>query len=605
MAIFKPSLCDVGQLVTPLNRGEQCVTLALSSLDDGWTIYVQPRIAHDIPDFIAVHDQYGVCAIEVKNWARAGYRQTDDGAIEYGSCESGWSRSTEMPRYQAYRYRSTIFDQFFALPGDNSKPTEAVRAVVVLPQYANVDAQKLLARPSVTDDELTIKVWGGDGLKQSIEKIVKGVGCPRPRTESIQRVKRHLAKSEILAELQNPAQLSRDAKDIATNPRNARIRRVRGPAGCGKSFGLAARAASLAAAGRQVLVLSFNVTLSNYLRTLVNARCQEYGANSTLVTVTSFHGLCHRIVDDAQRAGVELTCPPHRDEFDALVIKAEQALSEESMPRFDAVLIDEGQDFTLEWWNLLRHHVVRSDGEMLLVADPTQDVYEKQSWTDNERMLGAGFSGPWTELKGSYRMPGDIVPIANAFAQRYLTGERLSGEVLADHDDVVQRSSTTQRRWFNIDRSRELGGSIGHEVVRLLVENPTLSPRDVVFLCENHDDGVDAVEEIETAGYAVHHIFSKHKPARAMRKRRFWPDADGVKGCTVHSFKGWETPALVMGIRRSESSRRLAYVAMTRIAGRASGSVGYLSVVNSDLNIAGFQSTFEHWAAPRAELRVL
>ena len=91
---------------------------------------------------------------------------------------------------------------------------------------------------------------------------------------------------------------------------------------------------------------------------------------------------------------------------------------------------------------------------MLLVADPTQDVYEKQSWTDNERMLGAGFSGPWTELKGSYRMPGDIVPIANAFAQRFLTGERLSGEVLGDHDDVVQRSSPTQRHWSNIDRTR-------------------------------------------------------------------------------------------------------------------------------------------------------
>ena len=605
MAIFKPSLCDLGQLVTPLNAGEQCVARALSSLDDGWTIYVQPRIAHDIPDFIAVHDHYGVCAVEVKDWANAGYRQTDDGAIEYRSCESGWSRSTEMPRYQAYRYRSTIFDQFFALPGDNQRPTVAVRAVVVLPQYANEGARKLLARPSVTDDELAIEVWGGDGLKQSIEQIVRGRGCPIPRPESIERVKRHLAKSEILAELESPAQLSRDAKDIATNPRNARIRRVRGPAGCGKSFGLAARAASLAATGRQVLVLSFNVTLSNYLRTLVNARCQEYGANPTLVTVTSFHGLCHRIVDDAERAGFVSTCPPGHDDFDALMIKAEQALNAGTGPRFDAVLIDEGQDFTLEWWNLLRHHIVRPDGEMLLVADPTQDVYEKQAWTDNERMLGAGFSGPWTELKGSYRMPGDIVPIANAFAQRYLTGERLSGEVLGDHDDVVQRSSTTQRHWSNIDRICDLGKSIGQEVVRLLAENPTLSPRDIVFLCESHNDGVDAVAEIEAAGHAVHHIFSNHKPARPMRKRRFWPDADGVKGCTVHSFKGWETPALVMGIRRSENSRRLAYVAMTRIAGRASGSVGYLSVVNGDLQIAGFQSTFEHWAAPRAELRVL
>ena len=45
---------------------------------------------------------------------------------------------------------------------------------------------------------------------------------------------------------------------------------------------------------------------------------------------------------------------------------------------------------------------------MLLVADPTQDVYDKRAWTDEEQMLGAGFSGPWTELHGSYRLPSDL-----------------------------------------------------------------------------------------------------------------------------------------------------------------------------------------------------
>lgn len=604
MAILKPSIGDLGQLVTPLNAGECCVARALSMLDDKWTVYVQPRLGQDMPDFVAVHDRYGVCALEVKDWARSGYRQTPDGAIEYRCSDTGWHRSTELPRYQAHRYRSTIFDQFFALPNDNSKPTQAVRSVVVLPQYSNDHARALLALPSVTDDELAIEVWGGDGLKQSIERIVKGKGCPTPRPQSMKRLRRHLVQSEIHAELQSPTKLSHDARNIATNPSNARIRRVRGPAGCGKSFGLAARAAFLASQGKRVLVLSYNVTLSNYLRTLVTSRCNDYAANPTLVTCTSFHALCYRIVDDAERSGMELTAPLGVESWDAAVIKAEQVLVAGHRPTFDAVLIDEGQDFTLDWWNLLRHHVIVTDGELLLVADPTQDVYEKQSWTDNEQMLGAGFAGPWTELKGSYRMPGDIVPIANAFAERYINGERISAEVLDDRDDVVQRSSTTKRAWVNVDRTDELGASIGREVVRLLDENPTLSPSDVVFLCEHHDDGLAAVAQIERAGHTVHHIFSRSKPDRAIRKRRFWPDADGVKGCTVHSFKGWETPALVMGIRRDDGSRRLAYVAMTRVAGRMSG-VGYLSVVNSDFTVAGFQSTFEEWAPPRAELRVL
>ena len=55
-----------------------------------------------------------------------------------------------------------------------------------------------------------------------------------------------------------------------------------------------------------------------------------------------------------------------------------------------------------------------------------------------------------------------------------------------------------------------LGRLIGAEVVRLLAEHPELSPNDVVFLCENHRDGIDAVHVIEDAGHPVHHIFSEN-----------------------------------------------------------------------------------------------
>ena len=566
MAILKPSLDDLRQLAHPLNPGELGVARELANLDDGWTVYVQPRLEHDVPDFVAVHRRHGVCAIEVKNWARAGYRQNDAGVIEYRRADGSWRTSQEQPRYQAFRYRSTIFDRFFALPSDSSTPTKVVRAVVVLPQYSNDDARKLLNRPAVTDEEHGIEVWGGDGLRQSIGRIVKGTGCPPPRLESLQRLERQLVRSEILTDLQHRAKLSAGARNIERNLSNARIRRVRGSAGSGKSFGLAARAARLASRGQSVLVLSFNITLAHYLRALVTARCNEYAANPTHVTCTTFHALCHRVVDDAERVGFKTEAPVGLPAHDAIVLRAEQSMKAGHGMRYDAVLVDEGQDFTLEWWNLLRHHVVVPNGEMLLVADPTQDVYGKRAWTDNDKMLGAGFAGSWTELKGSYRLPSDIVPIANAFATRYLTGERLATEAPDDRDEIVARGSTTRRKWFNIDRTSDLGRSIGHEVVRLLTENPHLAPSDVVFLCEHHSDGLDAVSVIEAAGYNVHHIFSTQDHSRSVRKRRFWPDADGIKGCTVHSFKGWETSALVMGIRRDEGSRRLAYVAMTRLA---------------------------------------
>jgi hypothetical protein len=260
----------------------------------------------------------------------------------------------------------------------------------------------------------------------------------------------------------------------------------------------------------------------------------------------------------------------------------------------------------------LRDYIVAPAGEMLLVADPTQDVYEQRAWTDEAKMVGAGFSGPWTELKGSYRMPTDMVPIANAFAANYLDGEHIPGEVPIDHLDLFGSAAETIRHWENNASPGAHGSLIGHEVVRLLTAYPELNASDVAFLCDRHAEGLEAVAVIEAAGYPVHHIFASDEVSRARRKQRFWPDAAGVKGCTVHSFKGWETPALVMGIGRDRKSKRLAYVAMTRIRVGGPGRPAYVSVINSDLSIAGFDSVFRRWttpsipawAPPRADARV-
>jgi hypothetical protein len=604
VAIIRPPLEHCAHLEPPLNAGEQHVLEHLNRLSNDWTIYVQPRLGQDVPDFVAVHDTFGVCAIEVKDWSYSGYRQADNGCIEYITGDGVWHASTQQPRYQAYRYRSTIFDHFFALPDDGSKPTNAVRAVVLFPNYSTAHARRLLAHHQVTLKEESVDIFGGDDLQQSLDSIVYAHNCKPPRAASMTRLRHHLVESEVVAELRLRAPLSDGAKNIATNLGAAKQRRVKGPAGCGKSFGLAARAAQLAASGKSVLVLSFNVTLAHYLRMLVTARCKEAGADPTLVTTTNFHSFCSRTVEDAEVEGFVLDEPTGVPSYDMGIAKAQQAFDLGFKRQYDAVLVDEGQDFTLDWWNMLRHHVVVADGEMLLVADPTQDVYEKRAWTDEQQMAGAGFSGPWTHLHGSYRLPSDLIPMANHFAAHYLEGEYVAGAIPLDRLEISGTSGATRRRWKNLDRPTEIGRAIGTEVIRLLAEHPELSPNDIVFLCEKHRDGLDAVHVIEDAGHQVHHVFSEHTRAQSQRKRRFWPDAPGVKGCTVHSFKGWETQALVMGIGTDRRSRRLAYVAMTRVKTNSEGGQSFLSVVNSDLQIAGFQSTFEEWAKPLAAMRL-
>jgi CDGSH-type Zn-finger protein len=186
----------------------------------------------------------------------------------------------------------------------------------------------------------------------------------------------------------------------------------------------------------------------------------------------------------------------------------------------------------------------------------------------------------------------------NEFARSYISDEAEVPEIADDQADVVGHVSSVVRSWRNVERVADLGGTVGGEVVRLLQERPELVPQDVVYLCEYHHDGLAAARVIEAAGYPVHHVYSRDPDERHRSKSRFWPEAEAVKGCTVHSYKGWDSPAVVVGIGMEERSRRLGYASMTRVSSTAPDTdTAYLVVVNADPRLADFQPVFEVEAA--------
>ena len=71
----------------------------------------------------------------------------------------------------------------------------------------------------------------------------------------------------------------------------------------------------------------------------------------------------------------------------------------DELPMYDAILVDEGQDFDSYWWQTLRRALV-DNGEMMLVADKTQNIY--------------GTAGEWTEksYEGSW-LPRPLVRTHN------------------------------------------------------------------------------------------------------------------------------------------------------------------------------------------------
>ena len=590
MALLVPSIEEFDRLVNPLNDGERRVARCLHELDDAWTVYVQPRLGMDIPDFVAVHADYGVCVIEVKDWSPGKYRN-NNGRIECRS-GNGWTPVNEHPRYQAYRYRSTIFEQFFAFPDDDATIMPSVRGIVVMLNYKKKTARELLQVSKATPWS-SIAVYGTEALDE-FDDALRGPAPAAPPARSLHRLHKHLMDGVHVARLIEPQRLSDAAKNVETNPSKAKMRRIRGAAGCGKSYGLAARAARLAAEGKSVLVLSFNATLAHYLQALVSSHCASYGANPARVSCVYFHGYCSRLADDADAAGITFTIPTGLAPHEVPVAKALAAYEAGFVRTYDAVLVDEGQDFELDWWNMLRHHArSNDDAEMLLVSDPTQNIYDNVSWTEEREMRGAGFSGPWTELGDSYRIPDDMISIMRTFGTTYVGGDVAGPVRPADAAEIRGVSAHTVRRWQNVRTTHELGRRIGAMTADLLERSTSLSASEVVFLCETHEQGLAAVHELETRGHDVHHIFATDKTQQRRRKERFWPDAPGVKGCTVHSFKGWEARAVIAGIGTTPRSRRLAYVAMTRLKSDPLGRKAFIGIVNADPALHAFRQPFK------------
>lgn len=597
MAIIRPSIDHLDELQQPLGSAARTVFDALQKLSDDWTVHVRPKIGQDVPDMVLVHDQRGVVTVDVVDWSAADHRRTDDGRIEVRGDDGEWGPSTERPLAVARRHRNTVYEQFFAFPGDAREPGASVRSVVVLPNCSGAEAAALLST-EIGDPMDVVLLWSGDDLEERLPFLIDGPGTTTAPSASVERLRRGLVIDGLVHDSVAPVQLSDDARRVAANSSGARIRGVAGTAGSGKSFALAARAARVAAEGRSVLVLCFNSTLANHLRRLVVDRCAELGANPARVTCTSFHTFCSRVVDDAAQAGIVAEEPARGTWPVKIVVKAREVLAAGFDRRFDAVLVDEGQDFTLDWWNLLREHVVRPDGEMLLVADSTVDLYGKSAWDDPDTLAAAGFTDPWIRMNRSYRMAPELVEATNEFARTYIAEDAVVPEIADDQATVVGHVSEAVRTWSNVERVADLGVAVGREVVRLLQENADLSPRDVVYLCEYHHDGLAAAREIEAAGYPVHHVYSRDPDERHRSKARFWPEADAVKGCTVHSYKGWDSPAVVVGIGMEERSRRLGYASMTRASSTAPGcDASYLVVVNADPRMADFQSRFEVGAA--------
>ena len=355
--VISPPREDWEFLPTRLTPGElQVAEFFDKYLPKGWEIYVQPHLNGLQSDFVLLHPEIGVAVYEVKDWnPRAlpyGVEYSGDTPIlkaQYPNARGATSLSGKLNPFLRVRdYKDYIHGICTAAirgrPGSEHIGYGRITAGVIF-TVGNSRSWKNLGehfkRPK--DRPQYYPIVGEDALRSGrVGWVFPEAVSPKHglMTEQLADYLRGwLREPDFTRQQRQPLPIPDDVQRrlVERNPGSTGLRRMRGPAGSGKSLVLAARAVRLAYAGKRVLVVGFNITLSNYLRDLSVRRLRELSGNKAMyraMVFTNFH--------EWQRY--------YKEE------------------KFDAIMVDEGNDFSVQWWHEM-HDALEDGGEMMLAFD--------------------------------------------------------------------------------------------------------------------------------------------------------------------------------------------------------------------------------------------
>jgi hypothetical protein len=607
--IIYPPVADFNRLRQPLTSGERRVfDLFNKHLPDDWEIYIQPHLNGLRPDFVLLNPKVGIGVFEVKDWDLNAMTYRNEGSVLRASHEGQTFDVWPNPVQQLRRYKEEIH-QLYCPRLEQKNGFAVITAGLIFP-FAPRDSVVALMAPHQTQEEREkyprySPISGREAISGGwLEKVFP----ESSRQSSIYMTPDHaddlrgwLVEPDFSSDQRKPLEMDARQRSLSDTRTEGGYRRIKGPAGSGKSVVLAARAAKLAAEGKSVLIATYNITLWHYLRDLV-ARASNKPGWSNGITTLNFHEWCRRTCHEAgsewsKRYADLFKDVPEKPENPLLrkewarrwqpvvdrILNIEipdltfRAAGEPGVTRYDAILVDEGQDYRLPWWNALRR-AVKEDGECVLVADATQDVYGTAgAWTDNA-MRGAGFSGGWTQLETSYRLPIDAMDMARTFAQEFLPQDTID---LPKPEQGSLALHPCTLRWVQRDPETTATDSCVTEILSMLKRSGRdgLANADLCLLTDDQRVGAEVVRLLREKNIRTVTTFDDRGVESKRNKMGFWMGDARVKATTLHSFKGWESRLLVVHITRAftADARALIYAGLTRLKRSVQGS--HLTVV--------------------------
>ena len=521
-------------------RSAECkVYDALSKLSDGYTVFYsigwqiresQKGTKDGETDFVIAHPEKGLMILEIKG-----------GQIRYDATQKKWfslARSgieydIKDPVDQARNSKGALLEKLRELRGW----TQSFLTIGYLVVFPDSVADQAYFRPDLPR-ELIVDTNDLDFIETRIEQgFAWYYGNERKQgilgKERLRLLENFLASSftlrttlgVILQEEESQIiQLTENQLHVLNFIQKQRRALIEGCAGSGKTMLALEKARRLAEQGFDTLLLCFNAPLADFLRQRAHKD----------VEVNYFHGLCKSL---AKEAGIGFRAYTTEDEYYNSVLPdmlLEAVL--ELGAQYDAIVVDEGQDFHEAWWDTL-FHLLRDpeNGIFYIFFDSNQNIYHRQGTLEKLIQI-APF--PLTE---NCRNTVAIHQVVKGFHQEpdMLTCRGPAG-----------RSPTISYFSSSSEQEEQVQKAIQH-----LVEAEKISPERVVLL---------TTRAPESAGFP---------PNKKIGNLTLAEWSDGTRGnseirvSSVHRFKGLESRIVILtGLEDNDPDwiNPLLYVACSR-----------------------------------------
>lgn len=542
-----------------------------------------------LPDYTVIDSKRGILILEVKDWEvdRNIYRaELERFYIRYGG--NSIPKPQPNPDWKCQTYLRWARTQLVTMPALRDSADRLAVPVSYLLAFPNISKQEFeqkgLDKFIPMEHVLFREDLGkdGDSFYRRYTQLLPELTSPLNRDQE-DAVVQALFTDIVIRPVRDHKEKVFGEKAFAIDPVQEQIakslgegpRLLRGIAGTGKTLIMLYRAKLLAAndtSGElRILVLCWNVSLANYMRQLYDC-LQIKTRNDGQVNIMHF----------AQFAGRFLKRRIEYEEFDDPAFT--QSLGDVAVREFDqydAIYIDEAQDFRREWIQFLFHRLLKGDDpktrNLLIAADDAQRIYLRRdfSWDDLDTTADVARlyqDGDFSWSKLGIPMQGRTKILKTVYrnsARVWIFAAYLLGEVAVGNSDEAVRFSS--KGGYNPDLiecsspSTQIDKAI--EIIKSILASNYAAQSVLILYRHKQFGGFQWADELE------HRLTEEHIPCESIteNKRYFDWQANTVKISTVHSAKGMDSPVVILlGAEafvekfEDQDETKLMYVALTR-----------------------------------------